>query len=190
MSGKIIIFSGFSGVGKNTIINELRKKYPSLLYIPSMTTRSMRDGESEGAPYFFVSKEEFKDRIANDFFIEYEQVHENWYGTPKDKYYDALKLNQMVIKDIDVNGALRMKQEFRENVVLIYIEPPSVDELKERLVQRGDDMDDIIKRLKRVDHEASKKPYFDAVVVNDHLQKAIAECEKIVLELMDKQDTK
>lgn len=137
MSGKIIIFSGFSGVGKNTIINELRKKYPSLLYIPSMTTRSMREGESEGIPYFFVSKEEFKNRIANDFFIEYESVHENWYGTPKDKYYDALAQNQIVIKDIDVNGALRMKQEFKGDVLLVYIEPPSVDELKERLVQPG-----------------------------------------------------
>ncbi|GAA0355415.1 guanylate kinase [Bacillus horti] len=185
MSGKIIIFSGFSGVGKNTIINELRNRYPSLLYIPSMTTRAMRDGETEGIPYFFVSKEEFKNRIAKQFFIEYEQVHENWYGTPKDKYYEALEQNKVVIKDIDVNGALRMKQEFNGDVVLVYIEPPSVDELKERLVTRGDDMDDIIKRLKRVDHEASKKPYFDYAVVNDDLEKAIAQCDDIVRHVME-----
>lgn len=183
MSGKIIIFSGFSGVGKNTIINELRILYPDLLYIPSMTTRSMREGESEGVPYFFVSKEEFMERIKKNYFIEYEQVHENWYGTPKDKYYEAIENDQLVIKDIDVNGALNMKKEFGEHVVLVYIEPPSVEELKQRLEHRGDNMDDIIKRLKRIDYEASQKPNFDEVVVNDDLQKAIKKCEEIIVKI-------
>jgi guanylate kinase len=186
MSGKIMILSGFSGVGKNTIINELRNRYPSLVYIPSMTTRNMREGESEGNPYFFVSKEEFMRRIEKNFFIEYEQVHENWYGTPKDKYYEALEDNQLVMKDIDVNGAINMKKEFGEHVLLIYVEPPSIEELRERLVQRGDNMDDIIKRLKRIDYEASQKPNFDEVVVNDDLEKAIERCGSIVEKTMNR----
>jgi len=181
MSGKIIVFSGFSGVGKNTIINALRSKYPSLLYIPSMTTRKMRTGESEGFPYFFVTKEEFRNRIEKDYFIEYEEVHENWYGTPKDKYYDAIQNNHIVVKDIDVNGALSMKEEFGRSAILVYIEPPSIDELKERLVSRGDDNDDIIRRLKRVDYELSKKPSFDESVVNADLTEAIDACDAILL---------
>jgi len=181
MSGKIIVFSGFSGVGKNTIINALRSRYSSLLYIPSMTTREMRAGESEGFPYFFVTKEEFMERIEKNYFIEYEQIHGNWYGTPKDKYQEAIQKNQIVVKDIDVNGAMSMKEEFGNYTVLVYIEPPSIDELKQRLVTRGDDMDDIIRRLKRVDYELSKKPLFDEWVVNEDLKKAIEECDEILL---------
>jgi guanylate kinase len=180
MSGKIIVFSGFSGVGKNTIINALRSRYSSLVYIPSMTTRDMREGESEGFPYFFVSKEEFMERVKNGHFIEYEQIHGNWYGTPKDKYHEAIRNNQIVVKDIDVNGAMSMKEEFGNYTVLIYIEPPSIDELKKRLVTRGDDMDDIIRRLKRVDYELSKKPMFDEWIVNENLEKAIEECDEIL----------
>ena len=181
MNGKIIVFSGFSGVGKNTIINELKNKYPNLIYIPSMTTREMRAGEAEGSPYFFVDRDEFKSRIANNYFIEYEEVHENWYGTPKDKYYEAIENNLTAVKDIDVNGAVAMKQEFGDNTVLVYIEPPSIDELKHRLLTRGDNSDDIIRRLKRVDYELSKKPLFDEVVVNDDLEKAVLKCEELLL---------
>lgn len=181
MNGKIIVFSGFSGVGKNTIINELKNKYPSLLYIPSMTTREMRAGETEGSPYFFVDRDEFKSRIANDYFIEYEEVHGNWYGTPKDKYYEAIENNMIVVKDIDVNGAVAMKEEFGNHTVLVYIEPPSIDELKHRLLTRGDNSDDIIRRLKRVDYELSKKPLFDEIVVNDDLEKAVLKCEDVLL---------
>lgn len=181
MRGKIIVFSGFSGVGKNTIINELKTKYPSLLYIPSMTTREMRPGETEGSPYYFVDREEFKSRIANNYFIEYEEVHGNWYGTPKDKYYEAIENNLTVVKDIDVNGALAMKEEFGEHTILVYIEPPSIDELKHRLLTRGDNNDDIIRRLKRVDYELSKKPFFDEVIVNDDLEKAVLKCERVLL---------
>lgn len=186
MSGKIIVLSGFSGVGKNTIINSLRGSYPSLVYIPSMTTRDMREGESEGFPYFFVSKEEFKERIEKNYFIEYEGIHGNWYGTPKDKYYEAIQQNLLVVKDIDVNGAISMKEEFGKSTLLVYIEPPSIKELKQRLIDRGDDMDDIIRRLKRVDFEASKKPYFDETVVNDKLENAIRQCEEIIVKYVGK----
>ncbi|ASN06765.1 guanylate kinase [Virgibacillus necropolis] len=181
MNGKIIVLSGFSGVGKNTIINSLRGSYPSLVYIPSMTTRDMREGESEGFPYFFVSKEEFKERIEKNYFIEYEGIHGNWYGTPKDKYYEAIQQNLLVIKDIDVNGAISMKEEFGKSTILVYVEPPSIEELKQRLIDRGDDMDDIIRRLKRVDFEASKKPFFDETVVNDQLENAIRQCEEVIV---------
>jgi len=181
MSGKIIVFSGFSGVGKNTIINALRSRYSSLVYIPSMTTREMREGESEGFPYFFVTKKEFMERIEKGYFIEYEQIHGNWYGTPKDKYQEAIQKDLIVVKDIDVNGAMSMKEEFGNYTVLIYIEPPSIDELKHRLVTRGDDMDDIIRRLKRVDYELSKKPLFDEWIVNEDLEKAINQCDEILL---------
>lgn len=186
MSGKIVVLSGFSGVGKNTIINSLRGSYPSLVYIPSMTTRDMREGESEGFPYFFVSKEEFKERIEKNYFIEYEGIHGNWYGTPKDKYYEAIQENSLVVKDIDVNGAISMKEEFGKSTLLVYIEPPSIEALKQRLIDRGDNMDDIIRRLKRVDFEASKKPFFDETVVNDKLDNAIRQCESIILKYVGK----
>lgn len=186
MSGKIVVLSGFSGVGKNTIINSLRGSYPSLVYIPSMTTRDMREGESEGFPYFFVSKEEFKERIEKNYFIEYEGIHGNWYGTPKDKYYQAIQENLLVVKDIDVNGAISMKEEFGKSTLLVYIEPPSIEALKQRLIDRGDNMDDIIRRLKRVDFEASKKPFFDETVVNDKLDNAIRQCETIILKHVGK----
>lgn len=186
MNGKIIVLSGFSGVGKNTIINSLRGSYPSLVYIPSMTTREMREGESEGFPYFFVTKEEFKERIEKKYFIEYEGIHGNWYGTPKDKYYEAIQQDLLVIKDIDVNGAISMKEEFGKSTLLVYIEPPSIEELKQRLIDRGDNMDDIIRRLKRVDFEASKKPFFDEAVVNDKLENAIHQCEKIIVKHVGK----
>src|SRR5699024_6547506 len=108
------------------------------------------------------------------------QIHGNWYGTPKDKYHEAIRQNQIVVKDIDVNGAMSMKEEFGNYTVLIYIEPPSIDELKKRLVTRGDDMDDIIRRLKRVDYELSKKPMFDEWIVNENLETAIEECDDIL----------
>lgn len=178
MRGYIVSFSGYSGAGKNAIINELMKKHPFFTYIPSVTTRNKREGEKDGFPYFFVSKEKFTDLIQQNELIEYEEIHGEFYGTLKEKYRKAIENNQIILVDIGVEGAISMKNEFGTHALLIFIEPPSIAKLKERLMNRGEL--DVQKRLKRIDYESSMKPQFDEVVINNELEKAVEECEKIL----------
>lgn len=178
MRGYIVSFSGYSGAGKNAIINELMKKHPFFTYIPSVTTRNKREEEKDGFPYFFVSKEKFTDLIQQNELIEYEEIHGEFYGTLKEKYRKAIENNQIILVDIGVEGAISMKNEFGTHALLIFIEPPSIAKLKERLMNRGEL--DVQKRLKRIDYESSMKPQFDEVVINNELEKAVEECEKIL----------
>lgn len=180
MHGRIFILSGPSGAGKNTIINALREKNVPFRYIPSYTTRNMRPGESEGNPYHFVSEEEFKAIENRGEFLEVEPIHGNWYGTHKMRYLEAIERGEIVLKDIDVNGALNFKRVFPNHAVLIYVRPTTLDVLKDRLFVRGDGEEDISTRMSRIDWEESKSPLFDHVVYNDDLDFAVRSIEAIV----------
>lgn len=178
--GKFIIVSGPSGVGKGTICDVLIKEL-NAWYSVSMTTRKMRDGEVDGVNYYFISKEEFKKRIAEGKLLEYNIYNDNYYGTPKDKVLEKLEQGTNVFLEIDVNGAKNIKNIFPD-ALLVYIAPPSVEELRERLVSRGtEDLETIENRLKIASDELKQVGFYDYVVVNDDLEKAISEVRDIII---------
>jgi guanylate kinase len=173
-------FSAPSGAGKTTIIKELLKRYGNLAISVSATTRSKRKGETDGIDYFFITKEQFERYIDEDRFIEYEKVHHDFYGTLKETVQQLIDNGKTVLFDIDVNGALRIKEKYPETV-LIFIKPPSIEILIERLKNRKSETEATLKkRLQRIDYEYSKAELFDYIVVNDNLQTAIEEVEKII----------
>ena len=175
---KLIVISGPSGVGKGTIVNELLKKGDYALSV-SCTTRAPRVGEREGVSYFFISREKFLSMIEEDGFLEYDNHFENYYGTPKEFVQKQLQTKNVIL-EIEVNGAFKAKKSYPE-AVLIMIVPPSVDELKARLVGRGTETaEDIEERLARLDYELSQKDKYDYTVVNDDLERAIGEIEQII----------
>lgn len=178
--GKFIIISGPSGVGKGTICNVLLKEL-NAWYSVSMTTRSIREGEVDGVNYFFISKEEFKKRIEDGQLLEYNVYNDNYYGTPKDKVLEKLEEGVNVFLEIDVNGARNIKSIFPD-ALLLYIAPPSIDVLRERLVGRGtDDLETIEKRLKIAEEELKQVYFYDYVIVNDNLDEAISKTKNIIL---------
>ena len=182
--GKFIIISGPSGVGKGTICNVLLKELNAWFSV-SMTTRGIREGEVDGVNYYFVTKEEFKKRIEEGKFLEYNIYNDNYYGTPKDKVLEKLEEGINVFSEIDVNGAKNIKNIFPD-ALLIYIAPPSIDVLKERLVGRGtEDMGTIEKRLKIAEDELKMIDFYDHVVVNDDLEKAILKVKNIICNELD-----
>lgn len=180
--GKIFIVSGPSGAGKNTVIKGILKFDDiGLHYIPSFTTRSIRKGESQGNPYIFVDNDGFQKMVERGEFLEFEQIHGNLYGTHFKTYQEAIENGYDTIKDIDVLGALNFKKHFPDDVVLIYIRPSDINELKKRLIDRGDEYDDIERRMQRIEFEESKRPLFDFVVYNDNVEDAISNLKEIIL---------
>lgn len=179
--GKFIIISGPSGVGKGTICNVLLKELNAWFSV-SMTTRGIRDGEVEGINYYFITKDEFKKRIEDGQLLEYNVYNYNYYGTPKDKVIEKLKEGVNVILEIDVNGARNIKNNFPD-ALLLYIAPPSIDILRERLIGRGtEDMQTIENRLKIAEEELKQVDFYDYVVVNDDLDEAINKVKNIIVE--------
>lgn len=179
--GKFIIISGPSGVGKGTICNVLLKEL-NAWYSVSMTTRGIREGEVEGVNYYFISKEEFKRRIEQGKFLEYNIYNDNYYGTPKDTVLEKLEKGTDVILEIEVNGARNIKNIFPD-ALLIYIAPPSMEVLKERLLSRGtEDINTIEKRLRIAEEELKQVDFYDYVIVNDDLDEAITRVKQIILE--------
>ena len=179
MKGKLIVVSGPSGVGKGTIVKTLIKRREDVVESVSCTTRAPRTGEIHGREYFFLSKEEFIRRIDENDFLEYDEHFGNYYGTPKSFVREMLK-EKHVILEIDVVGALNAKKAFPESI-LVMIAPPSVEELKRRLTGRGTETDkEIENRLERLSYELSQKDKYDYVVVNDDLERAIAEVSNII----------
>lgn len=178
--GKFIVISGPSGVGKGTICDKLIKELDAW-YSVSMTTRDMREGEVDGINYYFISKEEFKKRIDEGKLLEYNIYNGNYYGTPKDKVLEKLEEGKNVFLEIEVNGARNIKKIFSD-ALLIYIAPPSMEELRKRLINRGtEDIDTINNRLKIAENELKQINFYDYVVVNDDLDKAINEVRNIIL---------
>lgn len=177
---KLIVISGPSGVGKGTIIKNLLKSEKHKLAI-SMTTRPIREGEKHGVHYYFVTKNEFIENIKNNNFIEYAEVYKGiYYGTLKSEVERTLKNNINVILEIDIEGALNIKKIYKD-AILIFIEPPSIEELEKRLRERKTEQEDkIIERINKAHYELKMKDKYDYIVINDNVEKATKEIENII----------
>ena len=181
--GNIVIISGSSGVGKSTICRELVKRLADAYLSISMSTRTPGPGEVDGRDYYFVSREEFQKQIKADNFLEYAEVFNNFYGTPKDKIVQALSEDKIVILEIDVQGARQVKK-LMPDAKMIFILPPKQAELLKRLNGRGRDEKDVVeKRLAQVSSEiAAAWQYYEHMVINEDLEQAVEEIIGIIRE--------
>jgi guanylate kinase len=181
MTGKLIVFTAPSGTGKSTIAKAILAEIPTLKFSVSATTRNKREGEEHGREYFFLTREAFEAEIAKGGFIEYSQHFDNYYGTLKSEAEKVLNNGYHLLLDLDVDGALNVKKHYGNRSLLLFIKPPSLDVLKERLMKRKTESPEkVLMRLARADYELSLADQFDAVVVNDDLQKAISEVKQII----------
>ena len=178
--GVITVISGFSGAGKGTVVKKLMSQHDNYALSISATTRGPRTGEVDGREYFFKTVEEFEQMISEDKFIEYAKYVGNYYGTPKDYVESQLNLGKDVILEIDLQGALQVKEK-NPNVILIFVTPPNADELKNRLVGRGtEDMDTINARLKQAVSESAFMDKYDYLLINDDLDECVKELHDII----------
>lgn len=186
--GKMIIVSAPSGSGKSTIVNWLMQEHPELnLYFSiSCTSRAPRGTEQNGVEYFFISPEEFKEKIARGEFLEYEEVYEDrFYGTLKEQVETQRMNGENVVFDVDVKGGCSIKQYYGDEALSLFIQPPSIDELKRRLMNRGtDSLEDIEKRLSKASYELTFAEKFDKILINDDLEIAKAKALEIVSEFL------
>ena len=177
----IIVISAPSGAGKTTLCNELQRRKPHIKFSVSCTTRPKREDEVDGANYHFLSPQEFTEKVQNNEFVEYENVHGYYYGTLRKTLENALAQQEMVLFDVDVNGAMTIKSNYSENTCTIFILPPSLDDLKKRLIQRGSETEERIdKRLERTAQEMKYKNKFDACIINDDLAIAAEELNELI----------
>lgn len=186
MNGKLIIFSAPSGSGKSTIINYLLTQGLNLAFSISATSRPPRGTEQNGVEYFFLSPEEFRQRIANNEFLEYEEVYQDrYYGTLKAQVEKQLADGQNVIFDVDVVGGCNIKKFYGDRALSLFIQPPCIEDLRKRLVGRGTDSPEVIEcRLAKAEYELSFAPKFDRIIVNDDLEKAKAETLQVIQEFL------
>ena len=188
--GRLVIFSAPSGSGKSTIVNWLMKEHPELqLYFSvSCTSRPPRGTEQDGVEYFFVTPETFRQKIAAEEFLEYEEVYENrFYGTQKAQVERQREAGQNVVFDVDVKGGVNIKKYYGDEALSIFIQPPSVEELRRRLEGRGTDTPEAINdRVSKAAYELTFAPQFDHIVVNDDLDQAKAETFRLVGEFLSK----
>lgn len=182
MSNKVIIFSAPSGSGKSTIVSHILKLHPEMEFSVSATSRAPRGQERNGIEYHFFTTDEFRKMIAEDKFVEYEEVYAgSFYGTLKSEVQRIWDKGHVIIFDVDVKGGVNLKKYFGDKALSVFIQAPSVEELRKRLVARGtDSAKAIAKRVAKASEEMTYADKFDYILVNDDLQKAYAEAEKVV----------
>ena len=188
MAKKVLIFSAPSGSGKSTIVNHILGLYPgSMEFSVSATSRAPRGEEQDGREYYFLTTEEFRKMIAEDKFVEYEEVYEGrFYGTLKSECERIWAAGHVIIFDVDVKGGVNLKKYFGDAALSIFIQVPSVEVLRQRLVNRGTDSPEAIEeRVAKAEEEMTYAPQFDYVLVNAELQTAYAESEKVVEDFLD-----
>lgn len=182
----IIIFSAPSGSGKSTIVNYLLSRHPELEFSVSATSRAPRGTEKHGEAYYFLTTEEFKKKIAENAFVEYEEVYSGcYYGTLKSEIERISAKGHHVVFDVDVVGGCNLKRIFGKEALSIFIAPPSVEVLRQRLKGRGTDSDEMIeKRVDKAEYEMTFAPKFDKIIVNDRLEDAQQEAEATILQFI------
>lgn len=177
----MIVICAPSGTGKSTLLNRLKIDIPDLVWSVSCTTRPMRTGEVHGKDYFFIKEESFKKQIEENEFIEWAKVHSNYYGTSKRFVSEGLLKGWDMLFDLDVQGADAMKKIYGQQAQVIFIEPPSIEELEKRLVTRGTDKMEVIReRINNARKELENKHRFDHLVLNDEIEKAYAKLKSVV----------
>lgn len=185
--GKIFAISAPSGTGKTTIVKKMLEEIPDLIYSVSATTRKKRSNEKHGTDYFFYTEKEFLDKIQNHEFVEWEKVYDYYYGTFKYFINQNINDGKSVIADLDVKGALALKNIYAQTI-LIFISPPSIEELIDRLTKRNTETDsDLLKRIERAKMELSQKDKFEYLIINNDLEKAIAETKSLILTIVNKE---
>ncbi len=179
-TGQLILLTGPSGVGKGTLLQALRRRYPDLPVSVSTTTRAPRPGEVEGEDYYFVSRQQFQGLIEQGALLEWAEFAGNYYGTPKAPVLEKLAAGQRVILEIELQGARQVRQTFPE-ALQVFVLPPSLAELEHRIRQRGQDSEAAIaRRLSRARVEIEAAPEFDIQIVNDHLDSALQQLEQVL----------
>ena len=180
--GILIVVSGFSGAGKGTLMKEIMKQYDNYALSISATTRAPREGEEHGKAYFFSTVDEFEKMIANNELIEYAKYVDNYYGTPRAYVEEKLEEGKDVILEIEIQGALKVKEKFPETL-LLFVTPPTVEELRRRLIGRGTETMEVIEsRMKRAIEESEDMDKYDYLVINDDLQACVQEMHQIIQE--------
>lgn len=188
MDNKVLIFSAPSGSGKSTIVNHILSLYPdSMEFSVSATSRPPRGEEKHGREYYFLSPDEFRKAVKEDRFVEFEEVYEGrFYGTLKSECERIWAAGHVIIFDVDVKGGVNLKKYFGDKALSIFIKAPSVEVLRERLIKRGTDSPEAIEeRVAKAEEEMTYAPKFDYVLVNDDLNTAYAESEKVVEDFLD-----
>ena len=178
--GILIVVSGFSGSGKGTIMKELLKRYDNYALSISATTRAPREGETDGREYFFKTREEFEKMIAKEELIEYAEYVNNYYGTPRAYVEEQLTAGKDVILEIEIQGALKVKKKFPDTL-LLFVTPPSAEELRKRLIGRGTETMEVIEqRMQRAIEESDGMESYDYYVINDDLDACVDEVHRII----------
>lgn len=183
----MVIFSAPSGAGKSTIVKHLLSKDFKLEFSISATTRAPRGDEKHGVEYYFLTEDQFRSKIAADAFVEYQEVYPGrFYGTLKSELDRIWKKGNVVVFDVDVEGGVNLKKMFSDNALAVFIQPPSIGELKKRLISRStDSLDEIEKRVGKAAHELTYSSFFDAIVVNDILDCACGDAEKALRKFLN-----
>jgi len=187
--GKLVIFSAPSGAGKTTIVKHLLEQDFGFEFSISATTRQMRKGETHGKDYYFLAVNDFEQRIKNGEFLEWEEVYSgSYYGTLKSEVERIREKGKHVLFDVDVVGGINIKKYYGNDALAVFIKPPSVEELKKRLINRSTDSPEVItKRVEKASHELTYARYFDVIIVNDNLETAFLETEERVRAFLDYQ---
>lgn len=181
-NGKLIVFSAPSGSGKTTIVKQLLQRHPELEFSISATSRNRRQNEKEGKDYYFLTSDDFKQKIKNNEFVEWQEVYENqFYGTLKTELYRIWNNNHHVVFDVDVVGGLNIKKMYPQQTLAIFVKPPSIDELRNRLMLRStESKSSLEKRIAKAQWEMEFADKFDEIILNDNIETAVDNADKLI----------